>query len=70
MEHVSKLEVIFSSGSFTDILNAVEASLLKGGTLLDTICCDPGTMCKEGTVDEKGNHTCAAGISCTSGSDY
>jgi hypothetical protein len=69
MEQINKLEAIFSSGSLTDLLNAVEASLLRGGTLLDDTCCAQGKMCLTGTIID-GVCTCDEGTLCASGSDY
>jgi hypothetical protein len=66
MEHISKLETIFLSGSLTDLLNVVEASLLRGGTLPGDITCSEGVYCNVGTITDKPG--CTNGGGCSSGS--
>jgi hypothetical protein len=43
MEQINKLEIVFSGRSLEDQLNALETSLLRGGTS------DPSTGCISGT---------------------
>jgi hypothetical protein len=62
MEQINKLETIFSEGSLTDRLNALETSLLRGGASILDHTCDVGWHCEAGTET-----WCSSGISCDIG---
>jgi hypothetical protein len=66
MEQINKLETIFTEGSLTDQLNAVETSLLRGGTLPGDACCDQGIDCSAGNMNEVPPG-CTKGCSCSIG---
>jgi hypothetical protein len=53
MKQVNTIETIFVEGSLTDQLNAVEATLLRGGRLSADTECHTGTFCDRGTKKEK-----------------
>jgi hypothetical protein len=65
MEQINKLETIFSSGSLTEQLNSLEASLLRGGTLPGCPGCDNGPCCQEG--NSIFDTTCVRGSLCADG---
>jgi hypothetical protein len=51
MKQIDKLETIFCESFLTDQLNALEASLLRGGRLAVAITCNAGSIyrCGAGT---------------------
>jgi hypothetical protein len=61
MEQINKLETIFAEGSFTDRLNALETSLLRGGTSSLDFKCTPGLIC------QVGGDECDSGVFCNVG---
>jgi hypothetical protein len=52
MKQIDKLEMIFCESSLTDQLNALEASLLRGGKLAVGVSCNVGNIYRCGVGTE------------------